>query len=166
MSKNPGAFSIRFQTVTCARCSTRRIRGVTCPDCGLRTAEWEIDQNLLKRRHLVAGLQEKLDVRPEIDPAKPGQLTDEVFEEFSDLLDPLFTGIQEVNQPEGTGEALSRFTDDFVDLRTRIERTQHRRPYIAFSRKRFLMHPPHGAGAPPLPGGTRGLHADRSAAPC
>jgi hypothetical protein len=60
-------------------------------------------------------------------------LTEEVFQEFHDLLDPLFTGLRDVNQPDGTREALSRFTDDFVDLRTRIERTQHRRPYIALA---------------------------------
>ena len=71
MSKKRGAFSIRFQTVSCARCSTNRIRGVTCPDCGLRAAEWEMDQDLLQRRRLVAGLQERLDARPEIDPISP-----------------------------------------------------------------------------------------------
>ena len=56
-----------------------------------------------------------------------------MFQEFLDLLDPLFTGLQEENQPDGTGAALSWFTDDFVDLRTRIERTQHRRPHIALA---------------------------------
>jgi hypothetical protein len=131
--KQRGAFSIRFRTVTCDRCSTKRIRGVPCPDCGLRPAEWEIDEDLLKRRRLVAGLLEKLDARPEIDPAAPWQLTEKEFQEFHDLLDPLFTGLREVSQPDGTREALSRFTDDFVDLRTRIERTQHRRPYIALA---------------------------------
>ena len=86
MSKKPRAFSIRFQTVICERCSTKRIRGVTCPDCGLRAAEWEIDQDLLKRRRLVGGLLDKLDARPETEPAAPWQLTDEVFQEFLDLL--------------------------------------------------------------------------------
>jgi hypothetical protein len=133
MSKKPGAFSIRFQTITCERCSTKRIRGVTCPACGQRAAEWEIDQDMLKRRRLVGGLLDKLDARPETEPPAPWQLTDEVFQEFLDLHDPLFNGLQEVNQPDGTGEALSRFTDDFVDLRTRIERTQHRRPHIALA---------------------------------
>jgi hypothetical protein len=128
-------FLIVFNTIECSRCHAKRIRGVTCPDCGATPAGWEIDYHLLRRRKLIAGVEDLLNTSPGIE-TETVQLTgaDQLSESCSQLMAELISALREITQPEGTGEPLRQLVVDFVAFRHRVVRAQNRRPYLALGR--------------------------------
>lgn len=135
MSKRPLGFQLAYQTITCPGCSSNRVRGVRCPDCGKQPEKWEVNAFVLHRRQLVTGLQAALDAEPAAADAAPWSLVESnVFGEFLDLLPRLFAALQQAAKEDGYGGALRVVVEDFVDLRGRIRRSQHKRPFVGLTR--------------------------------
>ena len=132
MSRDRG-FKIKYQVIDCDGCGASRFRGIACPDCGRRHADWEIDQELQHRRRELAAAREDLAA---LDTAgQPDPLIDEtVFDEILDLVPRLVPALQQAAEPRGDAMNLRRLIQDLVAIRHRLARAKERRPYIGVIR--------------------------------
>lgn len=131
-------FRIKFQQISCYRCGAKRIRGVPCPDCGRRPADWEIDQDLQHRRRELAATREDLAAPDRADHA--GMFIDEtIFDEILDLVPRLVPALQRAAEPRGDAADLRHLVQDLVGVRRRLAQSKERRPYIGVARAATIM---------------------------
>lgn len=132
-------FRIKWQQIACDTCGAKRIRGVDCPDCGRRPANWEIDQHVQQRRRELAATREDL-AAPDTADDTTGALVDEtIFDEILDFVPRLVPALQRVNGPKADATDLRQLVQDMVRVRHRLVRSKERRPYIGVTRRATIV---------------------------
>lgn len=134
MSRDRG-FKITFQVIDCDRCKATRIRGVPCPDCGRRPAEWEIDQDLQHRRRELTAARNDLSAGDETETPDTSSLVDEtVLDEILELVPRLVPALRRAAEPRGDATDVRQLVQDLVAIRRLLTRSKERRPYVEIAR--------------------------------
>lgn len=125
-------FTIKFALITCSRCHAARVRGVECPDCGMKPAPWEVDQNRLTRQRQLAEIVQLLDSNPTAPALTSWTFADSgLFGQIEPLVGELLSGFRRFAGPDGQTDWLHDAVTAFVDLRALVRQVDHLRPFIA-----------------------------------
>lgn len=122
-------FKIKYELIDCDGCKASRFRGVACPDCGRRPADWEIDQELQHRRRELAAARDDL-AAPDTAGQAAALIDETIFEEILNLVPRLIPALRQAAETRGVATNLRRLIQDLVAIRHRLARSRERRPYI------------------------------------
>ena len=124
--------SLKFATITCARCASERLLTQACTECGLRPRPHETQPDLIRRRKLLSEAK-----RPSI--LKTDGVTknfDEACQEIPGLIDNVRRALAYVSRP--TTRSSSSLVEAFSELDARVAVWSQRQPRPATNRGRSL----------------------------
>ncbi|MEW2558557.1 hypothetical protein [Streptomyces griseorubiginosus] len=127
-------FKLSFSQIRCSGCNIDRIRGVACPDCGLRPQPWEIDTAGLARRQVTADAQKMLaqpvTALPTGPLGAPETLHANLFTRLTTWMPHFFQAATAAaaNATEQGAADLKASVTEFIELRAMVHHTDAKRP--------------------------------------